>query len=106
MVSYIYVICENDKSPVKIGFSNNPEKRLKQLQTGHPNILTLHYKEEIDSSNVKILEKIIHKENKHHNVSGEWFNLSPQDAVLEIKHALIRYADMKNLRQHFINKTY
>jgi len=100
-MSYIYVICEKDQSPVKIGFSHNPEGRLKQLQTGHPSVLTLHFKEEIDDSLVKVLERIIHKENRHHRLSGEWFKLTPDEATSEIKHAIIRYGDVENLSVRF-----
>lgn len=35
----IYAIGDGNK--VKIGYSKNPQKRLKQLQTGHPNKLKL-----------------------------------------------------------------
>jgi len=100
-MSYIYVICEKDKSPVKIGFSVDPHKRLKQLQTGHPSILTLHHFEEVEDGSVKVLERIIHKENKHNRVSGEWFNLTPEEAIFEIKHAIMRYGDVENLHSRY-----
>lgn len=96
---YLYVICEQSDGPrpVKIGFSAEPNKRLKQLQTGHSSPLVLFHKEEVPFENVRALEKLIHKELKHHKARGEWFQISPEDAVLEIKHALIRYGDIENL---------
>src|SRR5690606_41006506 len=33
--------------PQKIGFSKNPQKRLKSLQTAHPQQLILHYTKEV-----------------------------------------------------------
>jgi hypothetical protein len=97
-VSYIYVICEGkDASSVKIGFSANPERRVKQLQTGHEGTLSLIHKEEIPAANVRAMEEIVHKLLRHRKVRGEWFNLTADDAVAEIKHAVIRYGDIENL---------
>lgn len=95
---YIYVICANTESNlVKIGFSAQPEKRLKQLQTGQGIALVLFHKEEVPTESVRALERLIHKELRHKKSLGEWFSISPDDAVLEIKHALMRYGDLPNL---------
>lgn len=94
---YLYVICESETAPVKIGFSADPNKRLRQLQTGHPAPLTLYHKEEVRKDQVRGLEKAIHKELSHRRKQGEWFSLSPEEAVSEIRHALIRYGDVENL---------
>lgn len=89
--SWIYVI-GSDTKPYKIGFSKNPEKRLKQLQTGHPKKLKIHHLEEINSNEVLIIEKNIHKENKFKKSHGEWFDLELEEAIAEIKFALIKYS--------------
>lgn len=95
---FIYVICEGkDAESVKIGFSVNPEKRVRQLQTGHASPLVVFYKEEIEASKVRALEKIVHRLLSHHRQRGEWFSLAPTDAVLEIKHAVMRYGDIADL---------
>jgi hypothetical protein len=99
MPQYIYVICEKSEgsNPVKIGLSQDPEKRLKQLQTGHSAPLVLFHKEEIENKNAPSLERIIHRTLSQHRTSGEWFALTPQDAVAEVKHAIIRYGDVDDL---------
>lgn len=103
---YIYVICEQiEGTPVKIGFSAAPEKRLRQLQTGHAGKLVLFHKEEVAESNVKALERVIHQELRHRKHRGEWFNLTPEDAVGEIKHALIRYGDIDDLAYRIRSRT-
>jgi hypothetical protein len=103
VTQYLYVICEADRTPltpVKIGFSATPEKRVGQLQTAHyGGKLILFHKEEVDDLQVRALERIIHKTLRHLKKSGEWFQISPEDAVLEIKHAIIRFGDVENL--HF-----
>ena len=88
-MSYIYVIGTVDH--VKIGFSKTPEKRLKQLQTGNMNKLQLFYKEEVQDSKVKIIEKLIHRDLKHKKSIGEWFDMSPEDAIAALQFAKIRY---------------
>lgn len=99
--TYLYVICEADQPEVvKIGFSIDPARRVKQLQTGHANTLHVFHKEAVETTKVKPIERIIHKTLAHHKRKGEWFGISPDDAVLEIKHALIRYGDVDDLSAH------
>lgn len=90
--SFIYVIGPIN-GPQKIGFAKNPTSRLKQLQTGHPMQLFLHYSDKIPANAIRKLEKLIHKQNSHQCSHGEWFNLSVNDAILECKFAVIRYME-------------
>lgn len=78
-------------SPYKIGFTKDPDKRLKTLQTGNPKKLQIHYKEMISENEVKYIERQIHNELKRKQVSGEWFNISLDDAISEVKYAVMRY---------------
>ena len=98
-MTFLYVICEQveTETPVKIGFSVEPEKRVKQLQTGHSKPLVLFYKEAVLPDKVRALERIIHKTLARYKTSGEWFSLLPDEAVAEIRHAIIRYGDVDNL---------
>lgn len=86
---YIYVISANEAGPVKIGFSKNPEARLRQLQTGHASPLKLFHKELIEGYDVRHVEKTIHKQIRYKRISGEWFSLPVEDAISEVKHGLI-----------------
>ena len=92
----IYIISESELGPVKIGFSNAPERRLKQLQTGYPKPLTLHHVEYVGETNVRLMEGFIHAANRHRKVQGEWYNLTVEDAIVEVKHAMIRYDGESN----------
>lgn len=91
-MSYIYSIGPKN-GPIKIGYSKSPEKRLGELQTGHPEKLYLHYTAEVDDKKVEIIEHLIHRSNNHRRINGEWFDLSIDDAKTEIDFALIRYGD-------------
>ena len=62
--------------PVKIGYSKNPEKRAKELQTGNPNelvvIVSLPFESE---SEAREMEGTMHylARKKHQALMGEWF---------------------------------
>lgn len=88
---YLYVIGTNDTSPVKIGFSKKPERRLKQLQTSCAEPLVLYHKEELLAEAIREYERVIHRELGHLKMTGEWFKLSPQEATLQVKHLRIYF---------------
>jgi hypothetical protein len=85
-VSFLYIIAASPEGPVKLGFSADPRKRLKQLQTGSVHVLALHHTEEVDDSRVKIAERALHKLLGHRRLKGEWFSLSVEEAVFEVVH--------------------
>jgi len=92
MKSFIYIISGIDtKKPCKIGRSASPEKRVKQLQTGHPEKLKLFYYHEFDSKITNKIEKIIHKRLNHKRLNKtEFFDISVEEAILEIQFAEIK----------------
>lgn len=95
---FLYVICESENSSsVKIGISSNPDRRVKQLQTGHESKLCVFHRETVDPAKAKPLETLVHRALSHKKIRGEWFDLSPHDAILEIKHTIIRYGDIEDL---------
>lgn len=76
---FVYFISNRDRKgvqPVKIGYSKDPEKRLKRLQTGHPNKLEvlklLRCGCEKDG---RKLEKTLHwlAMKRFQRLQGEWF---------------------------------
>ena len=75
---YIYLIQKNTESIYKIGISNNPLKRLKQLQTG--NSSRLHLIKVFPVVNARAIEKRLHRLLMFHRCSpsGEWFMLSEE----------------------------
>lgn len=75
--NWLYFICsEQFDGKVKIGRSINPQKRLKQLQTGNPNKLMIYklvgFDDEIN------MESITHKYFKDVNIINEWFEISKE----------------------------
>lgn len=93
-MSNIYVIssAKHHNGPVKIGISNKPEKRLKQLQTGFPEKLEIKYVEPLDSRvKARTLENHLHKDIRHHRSHGEWFNIDVKSAIAYVKFTLINY---------------
>lgn len=102
-VSYIYVIGA-DSPPYKVGISQDPQRRLKNLQTGHPQKLYIHSIKETEVSKTKLLESVIHHYLKLHRTHGEWFDMSLDDIKLEIDYALMRYEDDPLLRTRVKNK--
>lgn len=73
----VYFIMAIGSGCVKIGFSENPEKRLLQMQIGTPAKLILAGSVPIHQR----YERVIHDYLRKHNVQGEWFGLS--DEVIE-----------------------
>lgn len=86
--TYIYVISDR-QGRFKIGRSDNPEKRLRQLQTGNSKKLEI-----IGITKGDIwLEKRLHKMFLLHREKGEWFSLSPEAVEF-----LLDYLRTKDLR--------
>lgn len=95
MHSYIYVIGSNfNKSRCKIGISDNPKERLKQLQTGNAERLQIYYTEKIDSRRkAELIEQKIHKQLSIQKLTGEWFSIDSSTAIAEVQFAFIRFND-------------
>lgn len=66
---YVYVIVNYTHNTCKIGYSNNPHKRLNQIQTGNHNKLKLFLVFKADKST----ELKLHKKYKEYYLRGEWF---------------------------------
>ncbi len=83
---HLYVISDTKSTngPVKIGYSNHPPSRLREIQTGNPNKLTIWGSISVKQKIVvELIEKIIHSHLKDNNLhaQGEWFNLNVKDAL-------------------------
>jgi hypothetical protein len=86
MFGYIYLILEVDvhgNERHKIGFTKNqPEKRLKALQTGNSNNLTIL--KTFKSKHYQLLEKWLHGKffNQKTETENEWFTLTNEQVML------------------------
>ncbi|MFW5847570.1 MAG: GIY-YIG nuclease family protein [bacterium] len=71
---YIYLMRSEETGTYKIGKSKNPEKRLKQLQTGSSEKLELILK--FNTKYPSLVESAMHNRFSHLKKHGEWFDLS------------------------------
>jgi hypothetical protein len=87
--TYLYVIAASESGPVKIGYSAVPEKRVRQLQTGHPQPLALFYQQGTDLASAKLIERLVHRTIGYLRSHGEWFDLTVEDAIAEVQVGLM-----------------
>lgn len=75
----IYFIQCGKNGPIKIGSSDEPDKRMEQLQVGCPYELKMLWKYRENGDNTadyETREVDIHKKFQHERVRGEWFHPS------------------------------
>lgn len=95
---YVYIIQSgtSKKSPVKIGMSDDPGKRIKQLQTGNPKILRIIISIKCNSRKHAFeLEKTLHRMLLRNNILNEWFFVKKK-ILLE---TISRFANNPDLKQ-------
>lgn len=95
---YVYIIQSgtSKKSPVKIGMSDDPEKRIKQLQTGNPRILRIIISIKCNSRQHAFeLEKTLHRMLERNNILNEWFFVKKKSLLETIN----RFANNPELSQ-------
>ena len=73
----VYVILAEKTGLYKIGHTDNPDRRLKQLQRNSPDILD--YAITISTDDALTKEKRLHEKYADKRVNGEWFKLTPED---------------------------
>lgn len=76
-LGYIYLVSCDAVSGVKIGYSGNPYKRLRGLQTGAPGILRLESTWLATQSDESQIHRLLSTLNRH----LEWFDISVSNAV-------------------------
>jgi hypothetical protein len=72
---YMYFIRSGDTNRFKIGITKrHPKKRMVNLQTGNPELLTLH--RYIKCGDSRAYEAYLHECFKEKNIRGEWYNMT------------------------------
>jgi len=74
----VYLIRGNN-GKYKIGIAKNPTQRIKNLQTGNSDRLTII--ETYQSENASKIETTLHNHFRHVRNHGEWFDLSISEEV-------------------------
>ncbi|MFJ2854422.1 GIY-YIG nuclease family protein [Streptomyces rubiginosohelvolus] len=75
---YLYLISSANSPLVKIGWSDNPERRLRDLQTGSPVSLQLLAVFEGGA----VMEAELHRRLGDKRRHGEWFDLGPDPVAV------------------------
>lgn len=81
--AHTYVIAADGLGLVKIGITNDPENRVKVLQTGQP--MELHLLWSVEGA----YEVALHKRFEEYRTRGEWFDLRPLGDPVEVVTAAI-----------------
>lgn len=85
--SFLYVISASDEKH-KIGRSNNPESRLKQLQGANPDELKLSCARECEADISECAETLAHQHLAEFRTNGEWFCLPLDKAISSLEEAI------------------
>lgn len=93
----VYLIRGND-GRYKIGTAKNPKQRIRQLQTGNSDKLTLI--ETYSSENARKIESALHSHYSYCKQVGEWFDLSISDESMFIKKCKLIDDGIKELHRH------
>ncbi len=86
---YVYLIRCGDSSFYKIGVSERPNERLRDLQAANPHplslVVTCSFASKIPAMQA---EADVHIQLDEHRMSGEWFDLTPKMAQ-QLKYDMI-----------------
>jgi predicted GIY-YIG superfamily endonuclease len=90
MKGWVYILTNSSFDDIKIGYSNNPERRVKELSksTSAPSDFVIAYKHECaDEHRMYNLESAVHTRLDEHrpNKGKEFFNCSVEKAIKTIK---------------------
>lgn len=85
---HVYVIGPKEAKPVKVGIAVDGFKRLKGIQTGNWHPLFVHKSAWLqDQKTARSLEFFVHRTLQKHHLSGEWFDVSADEAFETIEWA-------------------
>lgn len=89
----MYLYCISDGSLCKFGYSVDPQRRLRSLQTGSSSQLQLVHCIAVLEDQGRVLERTFHREYAYRRVRGEWFRCSEQEAVAWLTWFEIHYVN-------------
>lgn len=85
---YVYFIREANSHYIKIGYSNDPAKRLGELQIGNPHDMEIFAVLQLTDRDVaRRIEAVYHERYKAALIRGEWYVLSDGD-LADVKMAV------------------
>lgn len=98
---YLYAITDGEN--IKVGYSVNPEKRLKAMQTGNPNELKLLWKCFVgdDDKQARRQESKLHRRLKRFKIDREWFSHESLE-VIQLWRGMSGKSPVKNYKDRII----
>lgn len=107
---YVYLVGLVDRrtipSPLKVGISMRPKKRLTEMQVGSPFKLEIIKTWKFPSLPCAAqIEYEFHKENRARWAHGEWVNITEEDAIPRIQQLFVDYWKIKPLRNEETGET-
>ena len=90
---YVYVIANTDArgkavAPIKVGIAKDPGQRLRTFQTANPRRLRIYRTFRV--TRAQALEQAVHRHLHPFRMKGEWFAVSPEQAVTAVHVVLDR----------------
>jgi hypothetical protein len=98
--SHVYVIGSSRIGPLKIGITTAPVRRLKEVQTGHPQRLEVFWSMVVRPDQAAGIEREVHDRLASARLSGEWFHVPVEVAV----EAILRLTE--RLRPHDMTEVF
>lgn len=95
---YVYLLKIPEKSIYKIGVSKDVEKRIKQLQTGNCEQITLVHK--FKSNYPYKIESVLHGMYKFKRIEGEWYDMSAKEVENFIEQCEMYERNFSTLKTH------
>ena len=90
---YLYCIA-NDQGSCKFGFSREPQRRLRALQTGCADPLFLIDTVRVVEGSEREMERTLHREiGAHRRIRGEWYALTADEGATVLAWFKIHYAE-------------
>lgn len=97
--NYVYLIEPDGDSFTKIGITDDPKKRLCQLQTGNPRLLVLRYVIPCEGADEAYsIEQYLHFAFGRYAAMGEWFEISA-DSIIAFWRQTGKIAELASKRQ-------
>jgi hypothetical protein len=81
--AFIYIISAAD-TPIKIGWSDDPDKRVRALQTSHPDELAVRFALEVPRIAAKDIESSCHNYLEPVHRRGEWYDTTIAEGIAVI----------------------
>jgi hypothetical protein len=93
---FIYVIRAHDTRH-KVGIAVAPERRLKELQTGSGDVLSIVVKRDVGKYLAARVERAAHLALAKFRLAGEWFSVSAEEASDAVEAAIRQYMTTPDL---------